>query len=235
MNDRDTLMELFDIVSAEAAQKQLSLTASALPFIRDRFGLGCDVYYRRRLSVCRMLIGLHIPAEGNMLDVLLAAALCHSLPGDRVPEDHLPTLQWLFEREPRVSWILSELRYGGEDYFDHLRGCRDALLIRLTERGVLVESLYEWPAADARRYLRETREHFFPMCIFAKEHYREYLGPLSILMEKTRNLVTANEALLRRYDETENALSSEILSLREENAAIRAMILELSGDPADHF
>ena len=104
-----------------------------------------------------------------------------------------------------------------------------ALLIRLTERGVLVESLYEWPATDAHRYIQETREHFFSMCIYAKEYYREFLGPVSILMEKTRNLIAANEALLKRYEEAENALGSEILSLQEENAAIRAMMMEIAG------
>lgn len=227
MNDRDSLQELIEIVAAEAERKDLRLTASALPFIRSHFGWGCDVYYRRRLSVCRMLIGLHLPVDAELLDILLAAALCHSLPGDSVPYDHAVTLGDMFACEPRVGEILSVLRYTGEGYFDNLLHNRYALLIRLTERGVLVESLYEWPAADALRYIRETREHFFPMCIYAKEHYREFLGAVSILMEKTRNLTLANEALLKRYEDAENALNSEALSLREENAAIRAMMMEL--------
>ncbi|MCQ2447827.1 MAG: hypothetical protein MJ073_02825 [Oscillibacter sp.] len=46
-------------------------------------------------------------------------------------------------------------------------------------------------------------------------------------MEKMRNLIAANETLLNRYEEAESALSNEIMTLREENAAIRAMILEL--------
>jgi len=227
MRDRDSLYELFDIVLNEAEQKALPLTASALPAIRARFSIGCDVYYRRRLSVCRMLIDLHLPVTPDMLDIMLAVALSHSLPGDSVPDDHRGTMEGLFAAEPRVAEILSVLCYSGDGYYARLAGNRYALLIRLTERGVLVESLYEWPAEDARRYIRETCEHFFPMCIYAKEHYRELLGPLSILMEKTRNLVAANEALLRRYEEAESARRSEILSLMEENAALRAMIREM--------
>ncbi len=227
MRDRDSLYELFEIVLSETEQKALSLTASALPAIRARFHMGCDVYYRRRLSVCRMLIDLHLPVTPDMLDVLLAVALSHWLPGDNVPDDHRETMERLFAAEQRVAEILSILCYSGEGYYSRLMNDRYALLIRLTERGVLVESLYEWPAEDARRYIRETCEHFFPMCIYAKEHYREFLGPLSILMEKTRNLVAANEALLRRYEEAESAKRSEILSLMEENAALRAMIREI--------
>ena len=230
MNDRDSLLELFEIVTQEAEQKQLTMTAAALPFIRSHFNMGCDVYYRRRLSVCRMLIDLHLPVSAELLDILLAVTLNHSLPGDLIPEDHERTLEALTADEPRVGEILAALRYTGADYYERLVENRYALLIRLTERGVLVESLYDWPAQDARRYVRETRAHFFTMCIYAKEHYREFLGPVSILMEKTRNLTGANEALLKRYEEADDALNSEILSLREENAAIRAMIHEISGD-----
>lgn len=228
MKDRDSLFELYEIVSVETEKKQLMLTASALPFIREHCGMGCDVYYRRRLSVCRMLIDLHLPVDAHMLDVMLAVTLSHYLPGDKVPEGHVQTLEKLFAAEPQVAEILSVLCYSGKNYYDYLVTDPYALLIRLTERGVLVESLYEWPTADALRYLHETREHFFTMCIYAKEHYRAFLGPVSILMEKTRNLVMANDALLRRYEQTEDALGLEILSLREENAAIRSMLMEMA-------
>lgn len=230
MNDRDSLLELYEIVTNGTGHMQLPMTKAALAFIQTRFGMGCDVYYRRRLSVCRMLLDLHLPVEAELLDILLAVTLSHWLPGDKVPEDHAATLEGLFAGETRVAEILAVLQNAGEDYYEQLMTNRYALLIRLTERGVLVESLYEWPAADARRYLRETRAHFFTMCIYAKEHYREFLGPVSILMEKTRNLTAANEALLKRYEESDDAMNSEILSLQEENAAIRAMLLEIKGD-----
>lgn len=230
MNDRDSLSELFGIVSDYTAQRHLPFTASALPYIQERFGMNCDVYFRRRLSVCRMLIDLHLPISAELLDILLAAALSHSLPGDHVPPDYMEIINHLFSGEPRIAEVLSTLRqsdYADISYYSRLINNRYALIIRLTERGVLVEKLYEWPASDARRYIRETREYFFPMCIYAKEHYPEFLGAASILMEKMRNLIAANETLLNRYEEAESALSNEIMTLREENAAIRAMILEL--------
>lgn len=232
MNDRDSLMELYEIVRKETEDGHLPMAAAAMPFVKAHFKCGCNIYYRRRLSVCRMLIGLHLPLGPAMLDTLLAVVLSHSLPGDRVPEDHMPEMQALFACDAEVARILSVLNYQGQDYYDRLMEDRYALLVRLTERGVLVESLYEWPAADALRYIRETREHFFSMCIYAKEHYRELLGPVSILMEKTRNLVIVNEALIHRYDEGENALRSEILATLEENAALRAAIQEITGTTA---
>ena len=85
MQDRDGLQELFEIVSQEAEIKHLPLTAAALPVVSSNFGMGCNVYFRRRLSVCRMLIDLHLPVENDLLDVMLAVALSHSLPGDAVP------------------------------------------------------------------------------------------------------------------------------------------------------
>lgn len=227
MNDRDSLMELYDIVSREAQRLSLPLTTPALPFVRVHFGMGCDAYYRRRLSVCRMLIGLHLPVTPEILDILLAVTLSHSLSEDKVPGDHEVTLRQMFAREPRVAEILSVLRINGEEHFEILVANPYALLIRLTERDALVESLYEWSTADALRFIAETREHFFRMCIYAKEHYPEFLGPVSILMEKMRNLTMANEALLKRYSEAENALETEVVSLMEENAAIRAMISEI--------
>lgn len=230
MNDRDSLFELFEIVLDYASHRQLHLTAAALPYIRERFGMGCDIYYRRRLSVCRMLIDLHLPISLEQLDILLAAALSHFLPGDKIPADHMEIVSRLFADEPRVAEVMATLRhtdYGDKSYYTRLVANRYALMIRLTERGVLVEKLYEWDPADARRYIRETREHFFPMCIYAKEHYPELLGAASILMEKMRNLIVANEALLNRYEDAETSLRGEILALREENVAIRSMISTL--------
>lgn len=229
MKDRDSLEELLGIVEEYTAQRRLPMTAAALPYIKGHLGMGCDVYFRRRLSVCRMLIDLHLGISEERLDILLAAALSHFLPGDTIPPDHQETMARLFAGEEQVAEVMKTLRhrdYYDTAYYEHLVQNPYALMIRLTERGVLVEKLYEWSPEDAMRYIRQTREYFLPMCIYAKEHYREFLGAASILMEKMRNLCEANEALLRRYEITEEALSLEILSLREENAALRAMARE---------
>lgn len=230
MNDRDSLSELFGIVSDFAVEQGMKLTASALPYIRERFGMGCDIYYRRRLSVCRMLIDMHLPISLEHLDVMVAAALSHYLPGDKIPPDHAEIMNRLFSGDPRVAEVMTTLRqtdYADKSYYTRLINDRYALMIRLTERSVVVEKLYEWLPTDERRCIRATREDFMPMCIYAKEHYPEFYGAATLMMEKMRNLITANEALLNRYEAEEAPLSSEILYLREENAAIRSMILDL--------
>lgn len=230
MRDRDTLNELYDIVSEKCAELGFKLTPPALAYLRSQCGTGCDVFLRRRLAVCRMLIDLNVSVFSTPLDVLIAVALSHHLPVDRIPDDYDSTLSCMFASEPKIADILSYLQQGDrtdEEYYARLIKKRCALLIRLCERGVLVETLYEWPTPSARRIIRETREDFFPMCLYAKEHYREMIGPVNILMEKMRNLLAAYEALITRYDSQEVSLNGEILSLKEENAFLRAMIADI--------
>lgn len=231
MNDRDSLFELFEIVSEGITEKKLPLSAQALTYIGEHLNSSFEVYFRRRLSVCRMLMDIHLPLSLDQLDTVVAVAISHYLPVDIIPHSHDKILSDIFSKNPNVAEILSILKhkdYNDKSYYSRLIKNPYALIIRLCERGVLVETLYEWSNQDARRFIRETREHFFPMCIYAKEHYPEFLGPVSILMEKTRNLIMANEVMLNRFEDSENSMNMEILTLQEENADLKAMISEIS-------
>lgn len=230
MGDRDSLSELYEIVSEFARKMELPLTREALPFVASYFGQGCDLYFRRRLANCRIMVDMHLPIEASQMDVLLMSVLSHSLPGAVVPEGYIDAMLKRCEQEPRIGEVLSVLRdsaYYNQAYYSRLVQNKYALMIRLAERSVLVEKLYEWPISDALKYIRDTRENFFPMCIYVKDHYREFTGGATILMEKMRNLIAANEVLLHRYDEMEKALKEEILGLKEDSSAVRSMILEL--------
>lgn len=227
MKDRDTLLELYNIVFDSAKERGLKITLSALETIRNNFGKQSDIYYRRRLSVCRMLIKFHLPIDNELLDVIVATSLCHHLPGDVVPETQGSFVQDICEKDARISEIygvLKQISYADLSYYERLTTNKYALLIRLTERGVLVESLYDWSSTEAKVFISQTKESFFSLCIYTKENYPEFRAAATILMEKTRNLIAANDALLGRFDEIENALRSEIIFLKEENAALRAMI-----------
>lgn len=227
MKDRDTLSELFEIVSEISRSKNLTLTSSALSYVKENIGKDFDVYFRRRFSVCRMLMDFHLPLSDELLDCIIAAALCHHLPGDNIPLNYDDTLAKLFENTPLVNDILKDLRqtdYYDSSYYDNLIKNKYALIIRLTERGVLFETLYDWPTKDARNFIRQTKENFFPMCIYAKENYPEFRVTANILIEKTKTLLLANEAMLNRYETQENNLDLEILSLMEENSSLRSMI-----------
>lgn len=228
--DRDSINELFTIIKDSFAEINLPLAGSALDYIQRHLGMGYDIYYRRRLSVCRILVDLYLPVPRKNLDILLSTTLINHMPDDHIPEDQDEVFGSLYANEPEVWEILSVLKhpdYKDLSYYDRLVTNPIALIIRLAERSVLLEKLYEWHPTEALRFNRETRESFFPMCLYAKEHYPEYLGAASILHEKMRNLTTVNEALLTNFMEIEYAIRDEILSLREENAAIRSMIREL--------
>lgn len=230
MPDRDSIYELFDIIKKAFKEIGLPMAEAALDYYEAHLGMGFDIYYRRRLSVCRMLVDLYLPVPKKALDTMLAAALINHMPGDLIPEDQDEVLGRIYADAAPV-WetlaILKHADYSDKSYYDKIIRDPKALIIRLVERSVLLEKLYEWHSTDALRYVRETREFFFPLCLYAKENYPEYLGAASILHEKMRNLTTVNEALLTRFMEIENAISDEILALREENASIRAMIREL--------
>lgn len=230
MKDRDTLFELYGIVFDSAKENGLRITLSALEEIQNNFGKGCDTYYRRRLSVCRMLIKFHLPIEDVLLDAIVATSLCHFLPGDVVPDTQTLFIDNLCSKNMRIAEIYAVLKqntYADLSYYERLTTNKYALLIRLTERGVLVESLYDWKSTEAKVFISQTKESFFPLCIYAKENYPEFRAAATILMEKTRNLISANEALLNRFDAIEDSLMSEITFLKEENAALRAMIAKL--------
>lgn len=231
MSDRDSLEELFSIIYNFTISKDLPLTHSAIEYIQRNLGQGYDVYYRRRLSVCRSLIDLHIAVDTKFLDILLAVVLSNHMPGDSVPSDMDRFFSKMYSNEPMINEILAELKhtdYSDKHYYESLIYKPYPLIIRLTERSVLLEKLYEWSPEDALKYIRNTRDDFFPMCIYAKEHYPELIEAASILYEKMQNLTYINESLLTRFVETENAIRDEILSLKEENAVVRAMIADLS-------
>ena len=103
MDDRDSLQELFSIVSDYASLRNLPLTALALPFMQAHFGMGCDVYYRRRLSVCRTLIDLHLPISAERLDILLTVSMVHSLPVDKIPAGYNDAMFNWFSPETRIG------------------------------------------------------------------------------------------------------------------------------------
>ena len=197
----------------------------------------CLAYYHHCLSVCRMLIDLHTAQGSEEEDVLLAAALCHILPECIQFSDLRRTLTEQYGLETAIVEIIQLIfreENGSEAdqvrFYGNIRQNRLALMIKLADRGNLVEQLYGISGWDARSYIHETKAHFFPMCIYAKEHYPELLAPVSVLMEKMRCLTEVAEILLGRYEQREAELSQEILELQEDNAALKRRIERLRAD-----
>lgn len=236
--------ELYAFVEAYAQAQQLRSTALSLALMRWTMAQGAENpdsrfrnpaahigYFRHALAVCRMLIDLHIPLNQDEEDILLAAAICHVLPESIRTPDLSAVLTDSFRLNPEVAkvvdcifWEDNENSTQQRSYYERIQQNRLALLIKLADRGNLVEQLSGVSGWRARRYIQETRTYFFPMCIYAKEWYPELIAPVSVMMEKIRCIIEAAEILLSRYEARENALVQEILELQEENATIRGII-----------
>lgn len=238
---------IYESIAAYAAEKGLVYTAAALPLVYDLLGRAADhpssrfcsaakhiAYRAHAMAVCHMLIDLHVPVSAEEEDILLASALCHVLPENIRMENLEEELSLKEHLHPDVCrtvrlifWDDNNSGAGQEAFYDRIRDNKLALMIKLADRGNLVEQLYGISGWTARSYIHETRSFFFPMCIYAKEHYPDLLAPVSVLMEKMRSLTEVAEILLSRYERREADLSQEILELQEENATLRSLIQSL--------
>lgn len=244
--------EQYDFVQQYVMEKQLFASAYALPLVRGIMSQSADcfseteagkqryrLYFQHCLSVSRMLIDLHLPVSKEEEDYVIAAALCHILPENDsfVTFENLEEmLSWKYLLSSKITEIVRLItRKDGMSeenkkvFYEQIQKNKLALLVRLADRGNLVEQLYGLNSWSAHEYIHETRNFFFPMCIYAKEYYPDIVGPVSVLMEKMRCLIEVSEILLDRYEKREQQLSQEILALKEENSRIRGMIRSLKG------
>lgn len=243
----ESYAEVYRFIALHAENRKLRNTAIALPMVRwcmlhkpAKVPLAGGnqekqiSHLNHAFAICRMLIDLHLPLKHDEEDVILASALCHILPIHIIIDN--------LESEMKDVWTLSPDVYGilriidrdnikSEEelaaWADTIQRNKLALMLKLADRGNLVESLVVYSSLRARNFIYETRNFFFPMCIYGKEHYPELLWPISVLMEKMRCLTEVTEILLSRYETRETELLNEIQSLREENVLIRNMIQSL--------
>lgn len=241
--------ELYHYVENYAKANEFRNTLIALPVvlctsaceagdITNRFSYAEDQLnaFRHCLSVCRMLIDLHLPLNRYEEDIMLAAALCHILPEIR----SLDEAEKLIGRYDMASAVFdtSAIIYREDNmttaelhsFYKRIPENKLALLITLADRGNIVEHLYGVSVFSARSYIYETRNYYIPMCIYAKEHYHELLGQISILMEKMRTLTEVSDILLSRFEARETELTAEILSMQEENATLKGIISALRSE-----
>lgn len=225
-------------------------TAIALPLVRgimsqsaEQFGRSeaekqrYGAYFRHCLLVAQMIIDLELELKQEEEDLVLAAAICHILPENHTSvtfQNEKEELTAHFGLAPEIAEIVSLVtRKDGMSeaqqkvFYENIQKNKLALVLRLADRGNLVERLYGISSWSAHEYIYETRAFFFPMCIYAKEHYPEISGQVSVLMEKMRCHVEVSEILLSRYEAREQQLSQEILTLKEENSRIRGIIKKL--------
>lgn len=248
-DDTDDYSKLYDFVEKYAFDKKLLNTSIALPLVRatmSRYTIEQKEEYREAseytanfqhcLSVTRILIDLHIALSKDEEDIMLAAALCHILPETtsyKVEDDRLTREYYL---DPRIHQIVATLyrkdNLSGKEekkFYQRIQSNKLALLIALADRGNLMGQLYGISSWNARRYIYDTRNCYFPMSVYAKEHYLELLPVINVLTEKMRSLIVIAEILLSRYEARETELVQEMLLLREDNARLKGLILKHGG------
>lgn len=212
--------------------KNAACALDFIPTLANRFpdSFTYEGYFAHAVAVCGMLIDLHIPISGKEEDILLASALCHILPENIHFSDLQGELTEAGLDKAIYQTVICIVRDDNQTteqqqkFFDTIEHNKLAMLIKLADRGNLVEQLHGISPWTARQYIHETRTFFFPMCIHAKEHYPELLAPISVMMEKMRCLIEVAEILMSRYEAKENDLMLEILALQEENAMLRSIL-----------
>lgn len=247
--EAESYAEAYAFVEAYAMEKQLFCTAVALPLVRGIMSQAAEnalrraekarfkAYFRHCLAVSRMLIDLDIPLTMQEEDFMLAAAICHILPEnpttvtfENMKEELIQEYHLAREVEALVELITREDGLPAAEqkkFYERIRENKLATLIRLADRGNLVQQLYGISTWNAKQYIHETKEYFFPLCIYAKEHYPELIGTISVMMEKMRCHIEVSEIMLNRFEAREQQLMQEVLELQEENARIRWIIQKL--------
>lgn len=186
------------------------------------------------LEAMRMMLDLTVPVSEREEDELLTASLCHVLTENAAIRD---TCELAVKRSLRDPGIFGIVNLITEDptmseakqraFFEHLHGNRLAVLVKLVDRSVHTEQLFDMPLWRARAFIHETRETYFPLCHWMKEHDPELIPVVSILLEKMRCLLDVTDLLSMKYESRETAIMNEIEELSEENARLRGLLSRL--------
>lgn len=238
---------LYSFVSQYAQKKQLPNLLSLLPVVREivdgnlgnlRGRIQDDMIYyahfHHSFSVCRMLIDLPTPVGEADEDIMLSSAVAHVFPEAFFTDNLWGEMHRCCRLSPEVFDMLSliywdEMRPQGEKaaFFESIREDKLAILVKLADQSHLIELLYEYNSWSARSFIHETRSFYFPLCIYAQEHYPDIHAAVNILMQKMQNISLGAEILLAHYEARENELLQDILELQEDNAALKRRIRKL--------
>lgn len=188
------------------------------------------------LEVCEMIVDLEPPITDYEMDNLLSAILLHILPEtwpiENLHEKIVDQLGYEEETFQILDLIINhpDLTHDeAKELCQKIQTNKLALIAALADRGNILQHVYKHSTWVAHRYLNESRIYYLPMGIYGKEHYRDMVGIMAILMEKLRTLMEVAEIFLTRFEVREAELNQDILALNEENATIRGIIRDFRG------
>lgn len=225
-----------------AHNKQLTATERAIDYVDQALNKYCGEEHQRNrrqkalthvLEVCSVVTDLGPAISIEEEDDLLAAILLHILP-ENWPIENLrgklmDELGYSEATYNIVTLLINRNDMSHEEekaLCERIQSDRLALIAALADRGNVIQTVYEHSTWVAHRYINESKAYYLPMAIYGKEHYRELVGVMAILMEKLRTLLEVAEIFLTRFEAREAELSQDILALQEENATIRGIIAD---------
>lgn len=238
MSNIASMEEMYQDLSKHARLEDLKDLESALSYMNSKMlsDQASEVdkgYFDHAVAIAWMIMDLMLPLSKEEEDCMLAAAVCHILP-ERFKDIDIYNECRIIGLDERIPNIISLItRQDGMDeeqtalHYENLKKDKLALIIRLVDRSNLIGYLHGMSKLEAKAYINETKKYFLPICIYAKEHYPQIQGQISIVMEKMRTLLQVMEILFAKYEIEENALNDEILSLTEENSRLRGIIKEI--------
>lgn len=237
-------MELYEYIENYALERNYKNTLRALilaegwlstvirrTFKNDNKG---TTSFEHCLEATKALMDLHPPVSADEEDILLASMLCHDMLENVEFEEGGEELVTEYRLDPRILEIVKLMTKPAhmtdeekEVYYDKLKMNRLAVLVALADRANLVERITGVSISEANSYIAEMKRFVLPMCVYAKEYYRDFQMIINLSMEKIRGLIDVSEIISNRYEKREIAYANEILLLMEENARLRGMIRQL--------
>lgn len=140
-------------------------------------------YIEHPVKVAELLYDLGIRDE-----VILSAALLHDTLEDTAL-DYYDLVAELGSREDKISIIfaISDILklvtksddYNAESYFEGIKNNIGATLIKLADRCHNLSTLYLKPSI-IEKYIKETKEYYYPLIAYAQNHYYEYSNVLRV-------------------------------------------------------
>jgi len=162
---------------------------------------GGEPYIIHPLTVASYLINLGIDDDN-----IIAASLLHDVVEDcNLPNngEELITTYKLNKKVLEIVLLLTKHKgYVEKDYYEKIKKCPNALIIKLSDRANNLSTLSAFSLKKMERYVKETRELILPLCTYGKEYYPEFSNAITIIKYQLVSVCETIESLLNMKDST---------------------------------
>lgn len=177
----------YEVFRGQLIGADMKLVLAALALAKDvhneQFRAdGVTPYIEHPVKVAELLYNLGVRDQ-----VILAAALLHDAIEDTELRDHelIEELSLVTDKDTAfkigviVSIVTKNPEYIAEDYFEKIKFNVGAVLIKLADRCHNLSTLYLKPSI-IKKYIKETKDYYYPLIAYAQNHYYEYSDVLRV-------------------------------------------------------